>query len=636
MPQPIPLDILKQYWGYDNFRTGQEEVIAQVLAHKDCLAVLPTGTGKSICYQIPALCLDGCALVISPLIALMQDQVNQLKEKNIPASFIHSGLRFRETEIIIHEAAKGRIKLLYVSPERFTQKYFVEKIRTLRISFIAIDEAHCISQWGYDFRPSYLALASVIKEFACRVLALTATAPPAVKEDIISKLALKDAVQLIYSSARPLLSLSVAISENKIAKLQHILSRIQSSGIIYVRNRRITAETAEILSTNGLSCDYYHAGLPHAERRQKFEDWMSGKIQFICCTTAFGMGIDKADVDIIVHIDLPMSLEEYYQEAGRAGRAGQKCYAVLLYNTRDLRRIEKTFESMFPPAEEIRFVYKCLCNSLDLAEGSLMEYSKDFDLDIFIQKFQLNPERTGHCLRILMQQGLIYLNGGVLNPSRIQILADDETLETYYSTKPDCKTVLHTLLRMYEGILQTDVVIQEKQVAETANMNITNLNRVLHQLYRENAIFYKEQTEKPQILILGHRQHSQQIQLDEKWIAQRKQTVKNQLHALTGYLQYDGCRQQYILEYLGEADARACQICDNCLRQKSRKLPHELRHKWLEEIMTMLRSSDSISINKIYQHFPENKSHWVDEILTNLSHTDQITRHHDFIRLKRN
>ncbi|HMW39701.1 MAG: RecQ family ATP-dependent DNA helicase [Saprospiraceae bacterium] len=636
MPQPIPLEILQRYWGYNNFRTGQEEVIEQVLAHKDCLAILPTGTGKSICYQIPALCLEGCALVISPLIALMQDQVTQLKEKNIAAAFIHSGLRFRETEIILHEAANGRIKLLYVSPERFTQKYFIEKMRSLRISFIAVDEAHCISQWGYDFRPSYLALALVIKELDCSVLALTATAPPAVKEDIISKLALNNAVQLIYSAARPRLSLSVAISENKIDKLQHILSRIRSSGLIYVRNRRITAETAEMLSNNGFSCDHYHAGLPHAERRQKFEDWMSGKIQFICCTTAFGMGIDKADVDIIVHLDLPMSLEEYYQEAGRAGRAGQKCYAVLLYNTRDLRRIEKTFESMFPPTEEIRFVYKCLCIHLDLADGSMMEYSKDFDLNAFIQKFQLNPEKTGHSLRILMQQGLIYLNGGVLNPSRIQILADDETLETYYNTKPECKIVLHTMLRMYEGILQTDVVIQEKQIAETANMNMTKLNGVLQQLQWENVIFYKEQTEKPQILILGHRQHSQQIRLDEKWLSQRKLAVKNQLQALTGYLQYEGCRQQYILQYLGETDAPTCQICDHCLRQKSREFPHELKQKWLEEILTMLRSSDSVTINKVYQHFPENKSHWVDEILTDLSHAHQITRQHDFIRIKRN
>ena len=414
MNKASPNDILKQYWGFDSFRPLQEDIIQSVLDGKDTLALLPTGGGKSICFQVPALVKEGICIVISPLIALMKDQVYNLQKRGIAAVAIFSGMHYKDIDRILDNCIYGNTKLLYLSPERLTSDLVRERIKKMKVSLIAVDEAHCISQWGYDFRPPYLQIAE-IREYLPKVpiMALTATATPEVVKDIQEKLEFKRGEVFQQSFLRENLAYVVLEEEGKMEKLFKVLTGVRGSGLVYVRNRRKTKEIAMFLKKYRITADYYHAGLTNEERSQKQEAWINDKIRIIVATNAFGMGIDKPDVRVVVHMDLPDSLEAYFQEAGRAGRDGQKSYAVLLYNQGDKLDLERRFELSFPPLKEVRLTYQALGSYLQLAVGSGEGESYDFDLVEFSRVYGFSTVKTFNCLKVLERAGWIALSESI-------------------------------------------------------------------------------------------------------------------------------------------------------------------------------------------------------------------------------
>ncbi len=630
-----PHSILKQYWGFEKFRTPQFEIIKSILDKKDTLAILPTGGGKSLCYQIPAMCLSHCTIVVTPLIALMQNQVHNLKDRNIAADYIHSGLMSFEIDRIIDNARNQGIKLLYISPERLTQEKFIQRLCTINIQLIAVDEAHCISQWGHDFRPSYLNIRLIRQYIECPILAVTATATPKVKDEIIEFLQLKDYNEFILSSARTNLSLSLRREENKIDQLKFVLSRFKRSGLIYSRNRRISVEIAEQLKHYGLKVESYHAGM-NSELRKKNQDlWMNNKIQFMSCTTAFGMGIDKSDVDLIVHIELAASLEEYYQEAGRAGRGGQKCYALTLYNERDTRRLKKIIENTFPSLEHVQYVYKCLCHYLDQAEGSKMEYSVDFDIEEFSILYKLNKETTISSIKLLVQAGWLFTNPAFHLASKVRIIASNEELQNIYQSNNIQKTILICLLRNYEGITSLPVNIQEKNIAFELKISAIELTKNLKLLQADGILEYIPHREKPQIQILNERISSKNIKLDVEWIQDRKAILESQINAVLQYAELTTCRQKFILEYFGEKNSANCGICDNCLALKKNSIPEDIKPKWITDVLNLCnKNPKGILIRSIYQYFPSNKQHWIDQILLQLIGEEKLIRQMDSVRIK--
>lgn len=628
-----PQEVLKQYWGFSEFRTPQLDIINSILSGKDTFAILPTGAGKSLCYQLPSLCMPHCTVVITPLIALMQNQVEGLRNKNIFSDLIHSGLKNYEVDRIIDNARSGEVKLLYVSPERFAQEKFIAQINSLQLNFIAIDEAHCVSQWGHDFRPSYLEIKNFRKYSKIPFLAVTATATEKVKNEIIHYLELSAYNLFSLSSARNNLSLSVRKEENKIDQLRNVLSKFKNSGLIYSRNRRVCAEYSDQLKTYGFRINSYHAGLLPDTRKKIQEEWMSNKLQFISCTTAFGMGIDKPDVDIIIHTELPISLEEYYQEAGRAGRGGQKSFALMLYNERDVKRLHKIFEVSFPGIEFVQYIYKCLSHHLEQAEGSVMEFSVDFDLEKFCSQYKLNRESCTSAIRLLVQAGWIYTNPAFHIHSKVQIKADQEALQSLYHNSSQSEKVIVCMLRLYEGILSVPVTIHENDIAFQCQLQINEVIKILNRLNQDEILQYIPQRDKPQIQICNQRINSSQIVLDEKWIQQRKEILKHQIESMLDFITTTDCRQKKILEYFGEKFAPNCNICDNCLQNKKSILPPEVKIAWTNEIFTLCNSKEGIFLRNIYQYFPSNKQHWVDQILQELIGEEKLTRKFDKVYL---
>ncbi|MEP7196598.1 MAG: RecQ family ATP-dependent DNA helicase [Saprospiraceae bacterium] len=627
-----PHEVLEKYWGFKDFRDNQESIIQSILNKQDTLSILPTGAGKSLCYQIPSLCLENCTLVISPLIALMQNQVQNLKDRNIFADLIYSGLSTRDIDRIMDNARSGQLKLLYLSPERLLQSGFIQRLQSIKINFVAIDEAHCVSQWGHDFRPSYLEIKKLRENIDTKFLALTATATTRIKDDIIQQLGLIEPRVIRQSAKRPQLSLSIRIEENKLDQMRNILTKFKNSGIIYSRNRRLCVEVAEELSRYGFKIKPYHAGMDYELRKKNQEEWMSNNLQFISCTTAFGMGIDKADVDLIVHMELPSSIEEYYQEVGRAGRGNQKAYGLCLYNERDKRRLIKMYNNAFPHLLEVQQVYKGICLYYDYAEGSIMQQSEDFELEEFCNKYHLNPEITVQSIKLLVQSGWISATQAFYSPSRVQILSQSADLEDYYKLDEKYKLVLVNMLRIYEGIFHVPVVIKENVIAFQSKLSVEQVTKILHFLHREEVIHFKAQSEKVQIQILNERVHSSLIKLDEEWIAQRKKILKEQIESVLNYLNTEKCRQIYILEHFGESEFVECGICDNCLRNKKSSINPEMRKVWRAEIISMCNNSDKISLRKIYQFFPSNKQHWVEVILQELIGENIVLRENDFIK----
>ena len=563
-----PLNILKHYWGYDSFRDSQESIINAVLAGKDTLALLPTGGGKSICFQVPAMVKEGLCIVVSPLIALMKDQVYNLQRRNIPAAAIHSGLSHFEIDRILDQCVAGHVKLLYLSPERLGTRLAQERISRMKVNLLAIDEAHCISQWGYDFRPAYLQINNIRSLLpGTPTLALTATATPEVVEDIQEKLDFNKKHVIQKSFARQNLAYVVLREEAKLEKATDILQKVAGSAVIYVRNRRKTRETAIFLQKKGIKADYFHAGLSEKEKNQKQKSWIEGRIRVIVSTNAFGMGIDKPDVRSVIHLDLPDSLEAYFQEAGRAGRDGKKAYAVLLYATADSLALQRHIEQSFPDMNEIKRVWKALGSYYQLASGSKPNESLDFQLSNFTETFKLHPIMTYHSLRILEQEGWISLSDAVFIPSSLKIRVQKDQLYDYQLRNKRYDLILKGILRAYQGAFNSFVSVREDKLAKAIQLPQADLQKALHRMSKDGVISYKPQKDKPQIFFLRERIAFSDLMLDQQAINFRKDRYIKRIEAAIAYAETLACRSKQLLSYFGEIKSADCGMCDVCLER---------------------------------------------------------------------
>ena len=564
-------EILKNSWGYNSFRPLQEEIIQSVLQGNDTLALMPTGGGKSICYQVPALAKEGLCLVISPLIALMKDQVENLRRKNITAYAIYSGMSRKEVINVLQVAAKSNCKFLYVSPERLETSLFKEYLPGFNINLVAVDEAHCISQWGYDFRPSYLKIASLREELTgIPVLALTASATPEVQEDICDKLQFKKKIILRQSFERSNLSYSVFKLDSKINKLIEILRNVEGSAIVYCKSRKKTQEISDLLKMHSFSADFYHAGLKQDERSRKQEEWIGNKTRVIVCTNAFGMGIDKPDVRTVVHADVPDCLENYYQEAGRAGRDGKKSYAVLLNDEKDLKDLQEMTDIRFPSIVDIRNVYQAISNYLQIPSESAEGVYYDFDLNDFIKKFKLNSRTVIYSLKALEHEGWLSFNEQVFLPPAVQFTTNKDYLYDFEKENSSLEPLIKNLLRAYEGIFDYPASISELWLCRLLNKDEDETKTQLSLLHEAGIIDYRPQKDEPQILLLRNRIKSSDLFIDMKLYNERKEKFKIRVLQINSYIkEYAECRSRIIGIYFGDANIKNCGICDNCLRQKN-------------------------------------------------------------------
>jgi ATP-dependent DNA helicase RecQ len=588
-----PLEILKQYWGYQQFRSQQEEIIQSVLDRKDTLALLPTGGGKSVCYQIPALMREGLCLVISPLIALMKDQVENLNRKSIPALAIHSGLSFIEVKKTLNNAINGNFKFLYLSPERLETNLFKAYLHELNISLIAVDEAHCISQWGYDFRPPYLRIANLRDQLpGVSVLAVTASATPLVQNDIIEKLKFRSAEIFRQSFEKPNLSYSVFNVDSKINKVIEILNSVQGSSIVYCKSRKITKQVAQLISLQHISADFYHAGLSQEERNQKQEAWITNQIRVIVCTNAFGMGIDKPDVRTVIHYDVPDCMEYYYQEAGRGGRDNKKAYAVLLYSNEDVATLESLSDIRFPVAYDIKKVYQSLADFLQIPVGIGESNYYDFDISEFVKNFKLDIHLVMNVLKVLEQEGHLTFNENIFLPAQANFILPREILIDFEKTHPQLEPLMKCLLRTYEGIADGLVTIHEKEISKLIKVPAVEVKKKLHQLQTLQIIEYRPQKETPQINFLTNRAPAQFLYIDHKNYLHRKQQYELRTKAMLKYLtSIKECRSRYISSYFGDEKVRECGICDVCLQSKN---------------IALTKKEFAAITNRIYSHITGN------------------------------
>jgi ATP-dependent DNA helicase RecQ len=539
------------------------------LEGKDALAILPTGGGKSICYQVPTMIKDGICIVISPLIALMKDQVESLVSKGIPAIAVYSGMSKTEIDIALDNCIYGNIKFLYLSPERLASELAIMRISKMNVNLLAVDEAHCISQWGYDFRPPYLRIAEIREHLPkTSVLALTATATPKVREDIQEKLLFKKKLVFQQSFARENLAYIGIKEENKLQRILNILNKVPGSGLIYARNRRMTKEIAEFLQRNNISADYYHAGLDTKTRSIKQDNWKSGKTRIMAATNAFGMGIDKANVRTVIHFDIPNSLEAYYQEAGRAGRDGIKSFAVFIFNYNDRMTLEKLAEISFPDLLEIKRTYQAMSNYLQVASGAGEGVTYDYDIGEFCNTYNLNPTIAFNCLRILELEGLISLSDAIYNPSRVKILMHTRDLYDFQVKNKKYDEFIKLLLRSYDGMFDNYTVIREEDLAirfEKSNENITTL---LHQLNNMQVINYLPRNDSPKVTFLEARMNVEELSISREHLIERKKRYYEKMNAALNFVENTSqCRSILLLSYFGENTSYRCGICDFCLKR---------------------------------------------------------------------
>lgn len=579
--------ILKQYWNFESFKGLQENIINAVLEEKDVVALLPTGSGKSICFQVPALMKEGMCVVISPLIALMKDQVSGLQKRSINSIALNSSLNYKEVIQVLDNAISGHYKFLYVSPERLESKIFKEYIAECNVSLIAVDEAHCISQWGYDFRPSYAKIIQLKEIFPkVPIIALTASATLKVQKDIIENLELHEPEIFQQSFERNNLSYSVFKVESKINKLYEILKNVSGSSVVYCKNRKQTSYVAELLNTQKIVADYYHAGLQQEIRNQKQEAWIKNEIRVMVCTNAFGMGIDKPDVRTVVHYDAPDCLENYYQEAGRAGRDDNRSYAVLLYENIDIKTLNKISEIKYPSFAEIKKVYQALANYLQISQGIGEGIYYDFDLLDFSKKFKLDSQLVLNTIKTLEQEEHINLTDSIFIPSKIEVLADKIILEDVEKTHPTIELTLKTLLRSYTGILNNLVSISEKQIAKISHQPYEKVSDDLKILNQLSIIRYIEKKETPQIYFINNRADIESLNINHEAYFKRKKQFEKRLENFIQYInEKENCRSKIIADYFNAPAKPYCGICDNCLNKK--KL--EISAKEFEEIAQQIK-----------------------------------------------
>jgi ATP-dependent DNA helicase RecQ len=630
-----PESILKQYWGFDTFRPMQRDIIQSALDGRDTLALLPTGGGKSICFQVPALCSEGVCVVISPLIALMKDQVQNLKNRGIAAAAIFSGMNYRDIDRLFDNAVYGGLKFLYISPERLMTELAIERIRRMKVSFLAVDEAHCISQWGYDFRPAYLQIAN-IRDFlpTTPIIALTATATTDVVEDITQKLDFKRDFKVFQQDFnRPNLSYVVRNVEQKEPKLLEILTKTTGSGIVYVRNRKRTKDLALFLQSHKIKADFYHAGLTPEERSQRQDDWMDDKTRIIVSTNAFGMGIDKPNVRTVVHLDMPDSLEGYFQEAGRGGRDGQKAYSVLLFNKADAELMQYQFEMGFPEMREIRQVYGALGSYLQLAVGGGVGDSFDFNIVEFTQRFNFEVLKAYACFRVLEQDGWLAFTEGVFLPATMKIIIDRERLYDYQLKNKAYDLVLKGMLRAFSGILNDYVSFNELTLAQFLKMSLTDLDKILNHLTLEGIIEYRPRKDKPQLTFLRERVDNQSLTIDYTLYMFRKKRAEYRMKKSIEYAELGVCRSQQLLHYFGQTDSKPCGVCDICIEQERTALDSNDFDVFKEKITRLLKR-EPLSLKNIADSFTEKHRTKVIQTIGFLLDEGVLIKENDTFKIK--
>ena len=560
-----PLDILKEYWGYDSFRPMQEEIVSAALEGKDVLAILPTGGGKSVCFQVPAMMREGIAIVVTPLIALMKDQVQNLNDKGIRALCVNAGMGAREVETVLNNAAYGDFKFLYVSPERLGTRLFKNYVQEMNISFIVVDEAHCISQWGYDFRPDYLQIGNLREMTDAPVIALTATATPAVAEDIMTRLRFEERTLLKTGFERPNLSYIVRKCEDKLGQLLSICSSVAGTGIVYVRSRKKTEELASLLTANGISASFYHAGLGPDSRADRQGKWKNGSIRIMVCTNAFGMGIDKPDVRFVIHFDVPDSPEAYFQEAGRGGRDGKRSFAVLLWNSSDIRRLHQLATVSFPSLEYIEDIYHKVHIFYEIPYEAGGGRQLKFDLDEFCRKFKLQRQAVYYSIVYIERTGHWTFSEDVDINTKIQIVVDRNELGELDLEDPRMYPLLEMLMRRYTGVFSYPVPIDEEYLASRIDVTVPMLRQLLYRLSLEHVIRYVPCDHATVIYLHHDRLRPKNVNLDIEKYNLLKSSFSERIQKMVDYVQEeDVCRSSYLLEYFGQAESEACRTCDIC------------------------------------------------------------------------
>ena len=584
-------EILKQYWGYDSFRDLQEEIITSIGEGKDTLGLMPTGGGKSITFQVPALAQSGLCIVITPLIALMKDQVQNLRKRGIKALAIYSGMTRQEIVTALENCIFGDYKFLYISPERLDTEIFRIKLRSMKVSMITVDESHCISQWGYDFRPAYLKIAEIRELLpGVPVLALTATATPEVVKDIQSRLNFREENVFRMSFERKNLAYIVRKTDNKTGELLHILKRIDGSAIIYVRNRRRTKEITELLMQEGITADFYHAGLDNAVKDLRQKRWQNGEIRVMVATNAFGMGIDKPDVRIVLHIDLPDSPEAYFQEAGRAGRDGLKAYAVILYAKSDKMTLHKRVADTFPEKEYILQVYEHLQYYYQMAMGDGFQCIREFNLEEFCRKFKYFPVPVGSALKILTQAGYLEYTDEQDNASRILFTIRRDELYKLREMGTEAETLIQTILRSYTGVFTDYAYISEDTLAIRTGLTRQQIYNILVTLTKRRIVDYIPHKKTPYIIYTRERLELRYLHIPASVYEERKARYEARIKAMEEYVTSESvCRSRMLLRYFGEKNEHNCKQCDVCLnRHETDCLPEDSFREMRKQILELL------------------------------------------------
>ncbi len=628
--------ILKQYWGYDDFRGIQQEIIHSIGSGKDTLGLMPTGGGKSIAFQVPALAQEGICIVITPLIALMKDQVENLKKRGIKAAAIYSGLTHNEILVTLENCIFGDYKFLYVSPERLSSELFLTKLKRMRVSFITVDEAHCISQWGYDFRPSYIRIADLRKVVPqAPVLALTATATPEVVKDIQDKLLFRQEHVFKMSFARKNLAYVVRHTEDKESELLHIINSIPGTVIVYCRSRKGCRDLAAQLEERGLTATFYHAGLSNCEKDERQRLWQTDQCRVMVATNAFGMGIDKPDVRLVVHMDVPDSPEAYFQEAGRAGRDGRKAYAVLLYNASDKTKLMKRIPDTFPDREFIKEIYEHICYYYQMAMGDGLNVTREFNLNEFCRNFKHFPVPTDSALRILTRAGYLEYIDEQENDSRLIFLVRRDELYHLDGLEPEYESLLQAVLRSYGGVFSDYITIDETLLSKQTGLSRDMVYRGLIALGKRRIISYIPYKKTPYIRFAQKRVETERIVISREIYENRKEKYEARIQAMIDYATCDDlCRSRMLLAYFGETSEENCLACDVCLKKNSSGISQGLVENVERRITALLREQKEVPVHDI--DFPGISRETVGQVLHQMVQEEKLLLDDGMISLSPN